>query len=158
MNFFISTVFAVVAFFINTQLNAEVDTSVITGYHFHTYFFQNNADSTSEALELREKIQELSTTLLAGCRLNVVNYGPRGPHLIGSYETCCNASAINPAQSFFMQNHGNLTIFLHPLTRYEVLDHTIRSMWLGKDMPLDISVLNHDLVEAPLCLPIPGIN
>lgn len=104
-----------------------------------------------------DKISELSSSILAGCRLNIVNYGPRGPHPIGSYETCCNASAINAGQSFFMQNHGNLTILLHPLTRHEVLDHTIRSMWLGKDMPLDISVLSHDLGEPPKCLPIPEI-
>lgn len=104
------------------------------------------------------KIQELTTTQLAGCRLNTVNYGPRGPHPIGSYETCCNASAISSAQSFFMQNHGDLSVLLHPLTRYEVLDHTTRAMWLGKDMPLDISVLRHDAGEADKCLPIAGIN
>lgn len=104
-----------------------------------------------------DKIRELSETQLAGCRLDRVNYGPRGPHLIGSYETCCNASAINAAQSFFMQNHGNLTVFLHPLTRYEVLDHTTRAMWLGKDMPIDVSVLRHDLNEPPKCIPIPDV-
>lgn len=93
---------------------------------------------------ISEKIQELTTTQLAGCRvLSTVNFGPRGPRVIGSYETCCNASSINVAQSFFMQNHGNLSILLHPLTRYEVLDHTTRAMWLGKDMPLDVSALSH---------------
>ncbi len=102
-----------------------------------------------------DKIQELSGTLLAGCRLlPTVNFGPRGPHPIGSYETCCNASSLNVAQSFFMQNHGNLTIFLHPLTRLEVLDHSDRAMWLGKDMPVDLSALSHELAEEPKCLPI----
>lgn len=105
-----------------------------------------------------EKIRELSTNVLAGCRINFLNLGPRGPHSIGSFETCCNTSAINPAQSFFMQNHGNLSVLLHPLTRYEVLDHTDRAMWMGKEIPLDVSTLSHDLVDIPLCLPIPGIE
>lgn len=179
MNYFTSTVLAVVLFAMNSQLNAQIDTSVITGYHFHTYFFQNNDDSVNEALLFRwakfisvrselfffqssdilrsDKIRELSETQLAGCRLNAVNFGPRGPHPIGSYETCCNASAINTATSFFMQNHGNLTIFLHPLTRHEVLDHTTRAMWLGTDMKIDVSTLSHDLTEAPKCLPIPDV-
>lgn len=96
----------------------------------------------------------MSENFLAGCRLNRVNYAPRGPHIIGSYETCCNASALSHAQSFFMQNRGNLSVLLHPLTRYEVLDHTTRAMWLGKDMPLDISSLPQDSGIADKCLPI----
>lgn len=104
-----------------------------------------------------KKIKELTSTQLVGCRLNKVNFGPRSPHPIGSYETCCNASTINAAQSFFMKNHGNLSILLHPLTRNEVLDHTSHAMWLGKDMPLDISVLNDDMLEPEKCLPIPDV-
>lgn len=85
-----------------------------------------------------------------------MNVAPRGPHPIGSYETCCNASSLAQAQSFFMQNRGNLSILLHPLTRYEVLDHTTRAMWLGKDMPLDISRLRDDAGAGneEKCLPI----
>lgn len=101
-----------------------------------------------------ETIQELSDTFLDGCRLNRVNYAPIGPHVIGSYETCCNSSAMARAHSFFMQNHGNLSVLLHPLTRYEVLDHTTRAMWLGKQVPLDISKLREDAGEADKCLPI----
>jgi len=57
--------------------------------------------------------------------------------------------------SWFMLNHGNLSILLHPLTRFEVLDHTERSMFLGPRYPLDISVLSEDLGdEVDLCLPI----
>lgn len=58
-----------------------------------------------------------------------------------------------------MQNHGNLSVLLHPLTRYEVLDHTHRAMFLGKELPLDVSVLSEDLVNnIDLCLPIPGVS
>jgi hypothetical protein len=35
------------------SLAAEYDDSEIHGYHFHTYFFQNNVEITQEALEFR---------------------------------------------------------------------------------------------------------
>lgn len=58
-----------------------------------------------------------------------------------------------------MENHGNLSVLLHPLTRYEVLDHTHRAMFLGKVVPLDVSVLSEDLVNnVDLCLPIPEVS
>ncbi len=57
-----------------------------------------------------------------------------------------------------MQNHGNLSVLLHPLTRQELLDHTTRAMWLGKSMPLDISMLREDIGpgydDQDKCLPI----
>ena len=68
-----------------------------------------------------------------------------GTHTFGSYETCCNASALSPAISWFMNNRGNLSVLLHPLTRYEVIDHTTRAMWLGPSIPLDLGALKADL-------------
>ena len=77
----------------------------------------------------------------------VANYteGPLGPHPIGQFVTCCNHTALSRATSWFMQNHKNLTVLLHPLTRYEIIDHTERAMWLGQSMPLDISALNWEV-------------
>jgi len=128
----------------------------IHGYHFHTYFYQNNAQSSEEAVIFRNAIQDQITNGgLQNCRLNHLNLGPRGPHPIGSYETCCNKTSISPALSWFMQNRGNLTILLHALTRYEIEDHTTRSMFIGPRIPLDTSVLSEDLGEnLDLCLPI----
>lgn len=124
------------------------------------FYFHNTCCNSFEVIMLSfsESIQQLSETFLDGCGLNRMNLSPIGPHIIGRFETCCNSSALARAQSFFMQNHGNLSIILHPLTRYEVLDHTTRAMWLGKSMPLDISGLNEDLGPGyhneDKCLPI----
>lgn len=80
---------------------------------------------------------------------------PVGPHPIGSFETCCNKTSISSGLTWFMENHGNLSILLHPLTRYEVIDHTHRAMFLGKPLPLDVSVLSSDLGNnVDLCLPL----
>jgi len=56
-----------------------------------------------------------------------------------------------------MQNRGNLSILLHPLTRWEIIDHTDRAMFLGKSLPLDLSDLVYDLGEPRKCLSIPNI-
>ena len=102
------------------------------------------------------KIQEeIEKGVLKGCRLNHFNTRPVGPHPIGSYETCCNATALSRGVSWFMQNRGNLTVLLHPLTRYEVVDHTARAMFLGPSLFLDLHVLSNDLGEPDKCLPIP---
>ena len=102
----------------------------------------------------RNEIQrQIDSGNLHGCRLYPrVNFGPIGPHPIGSYETCCNASALSHATSWFMQNRGNLSILLHPLTRWEIIDHSDRAMWLGKSAPLDLSALEWDTGVPDRCL------
>ena len=103
----------------------------------------------------RKQIQsEISVGNLKGCRVNAVNDGPEGPHPIGSYLTCCNHTALSHATSWFMQNRNNLSVLLHPLTRWEILDHTERAMWLGKSMPLDLSPLYWDLGTSDICQPL----
>lgn len=50
MNIIISTIF-VAAFVVNAQINAKIETmSILTGYHFHTYFFQTNEENINEAV------------------------------------------------------------------------------------------------------------
>jgi len=94
----------------------------------------------------RSKIQEqIDNGFMSHCRLNHVNLGPIGPHTIGSFETCCNKTSISSSLTWFMENHGNLSILLHPLTRWEIRDHTERSMFLGLRIPLDLSALSEDL-------------
>mgnify|MGYP002715450367 CR=1 FL=1 len=91
---------------------------------------------------------------LVGCKMNPgpdPTYKPIGPHPIGSWETCCNYTALSRATSWFMQNRGNHSVLLHPLTRFEVVDHTDRAMWLGKSMPLDLTPLSPDLGTPDTC-------
>jgi DOPA 4,5-dioxygenase len=105
----------------------------------------------------RTQIQnEINEGFLRGCYMDSVNYGPHGPHPVGNFQTCCNSSSISHGVSWFTQNRGNLSIFFHPLTRWEIIDHTDRAMFMGKSLPLDLSFLSHDLGEPRKCLPIPG--
>lgn len=35
------------------------------------------------------------------------------------------------------QNHGNLTVLVHPLTKYDLEDHLGRKSWIGDPVVLD---------------------
>ncbi|OLL25937.1 DOPA 4,5-dioxygenase [Neolecta irregularis DAH-3] len=50
-------------------------------------------------------------------------------------------------------NRGDLSVLIHPLTRYEILDHTVRASWLGPSIALDPSELRQDIGQTPLQYP-----
>ena len=126
----------------------------IAAYHFHTYYFQDNPTDKGKASTFRNRvIAEVSNGHgLQNCVVNRLNIAPIGPHPIGSFETCCNKTSLPSAVSWFMLNRNpDHSVLLHPLTRYEVIDHTTRAFWLGQKMPLDTSKLESDLHETPTC-------
>eukprot|EP01059_Diplonema_ambulator_P001929 TRINITY_DN11589_c0_g1_i1.p4 TRINITY_DN11589_c0_g1~~TRINITY_DN11589_c0_g1_i1.p4 ORF type:complete len:103 (+),score=40.69 TRINITY_DN11589_c0_g1_i1:380-688(+) len=73
-----------------------------------------------------------------------VNYGPIGPHPAGSFETWVPEEYLPQVLSFFMQQRGELSILIHPLTKHAVEDHSGRAMWLGKPWYLNLEVLEGD--------------
>lgn len=123
----------------------------IWGFHFHTYYFP-----ASQRALVNDFYSLVSSEIkpggqLANCALNHLNIAPVGPHPIGSFETCCNATALPKAISFFMKNRGKFPILLHPLTTSEVIDHTQRAMWMGPKVPLDLTPLSEELHQTPHC-------
>ena len=82
-----------------------------------------------------------------------INTKPIGPHPCGSFETWVPKEYLNEALSFFMQRRGELTILIHPRSRYEKEDHFSRSMWLGPPMRLDPTCLAIDFGEPPIQYP-----
>lgn len=126
----------------------------IAGYHFHTYYFQENPSDKGDASTFRDRvIAEVSNGHgLQSCVVNRLNMAPIGPHPIGSFETCCNKTSLPSAVSWFMLNRNPAhSVLLHPLTRSEVVDHTTRAFWLGQKIPLDTSKLESNLHETPTC-------
>jgi DOPA 4,5-dioxygenase len=55
-----------------------------------------------------------------------------GPHPYSQYEVCCNKTSFAAAHSFHIQNHGNLSVLIHPLTIFDIDDHVSRVAWLGQ--------------------------
>ncbi|DBA02930.1 TPA: hypothetical protein N0F65_005957 [Lagenidium giganteum] len=136
----------------------------ICEWHFHVYWFARNKKSGEEASALRAKLVEKvkadptfiavfndSADLFPGLiqRPPPINHEPVGPHVSGSFEVWVPRESIAAALSWFTLNHGNLSVLFHPLTRYELRDHTEGAMWLGKQWVIDLSVLSEDLGAPP---------
>ncbi|CAG2113678.1 unnamed protein product [Medioppia subpectinata] len=126
----------------------------INGYHFHTYFYQNNVQSSGHAERLRNRIEtNIANGLLNECITSQIYAQPRGPHPVGNFITCCNKTSMTSALSWFVQNHGNLSVLVHPLTRHVVSDHTDKAMFLGQTVPLVLSTLPVFENEPRICIP-----
>ncbi|KAI1791521.1 DOPA-like domain-containing protein [Ganoderma leucocontextum] len=137
----------------NTDVK-EVVESEIKEWHFHIYFHQRNADEHQAALELRDAVLRLRRDgAFVAVPLFRVNTDPIGPHPVGSYEIWCPAESFVSVYSYLVQNRGNLSVLIHPLTREERKDHEIRQAWLGPPFPLDLSTLPIKSDEVPLQYP-----
>lgn len=66
---------------------------------------------------------------------------PVGPHPTGSFETWVPAEDFSKMYEWFLNKRLPLTIFIHPLTAHEVIDHTDRIVFMGKTYHLDTSTL-----------------
>ena len=70
-----------------------------------------------------------------------------GPHPIGSFEVWVPIESFSVIYGWFLLNREDLSVMIHPLTRYELLDHTIHSTWMGTPMKLRLDVLAQELKE-----------
>ena len=64
---------------------------------------------------------------------------PMDEYPVGNFVTCCNSTALSRALPYFSQQHGQLSVMIHPLTQENLLDHSERAMWIGQQYPLDFS-------------------
>ncbi|KAG0319926.1 hypothetical protein BGZ99_004839 [Dissophora globulifera] len=142
-----------------SDLQSEYDNE-IKEFHFHLYWFQNNAASQASAVKLRDRILELAKQgfFQVVPLKNGVNTSPRGPHPIGSYEVWCAREDFARCYSWFILNRGPHSVLIHPLTRDEVADHSSRAAWLGTPVPLDYSNLRPHLDHVPSQYPELGLG
>lgn len=70
---------------------------------------------------------------------------PVGPHPMGSFETWVPVEYFAKLYEWFVQKRGPLTIFVHPLTRHELVDHTDRVVFMGKSYTLNTDVLRKEI-------------
>ncbi|KAI1287331.1 Dopa 4,5-dioxygenase [Halotydeus destructor] len=143
---------ALCVLFVATVSASIEDDDEIFAYHFHTYYFQDDAEEKAQAASFRQTIIGLvSSGVFAECAVNRFNERPIGPHPVGSFETCCNKTSVPMALSWFMKNHGNHSILLHPLTRLQLVDHTESAMWLGEPYPLVLGAVRRPLAAPERC-------
>jgi DOPA 4,5-dioxygenase len=129
---------------INGDVDLDLDRALdeeIKEFHFHVYFYQNNAESVKEAVALHNKIQALVKSGFFHPVPGKIYHEPFMPHLIGSYEVWCAREHFARTYAWFLLNRGNLSVLVHPLTLEEIKDHSDRAVWMGSPFPLDFSFL-----------------
>lgn len=76
-----------------------------------------------------------------------LNMEPIGPHPIGSFETWVPVEYFAKFYAWILQKRSPLTIFIHPLTKHELTDHTERVVFMGKSYTLNTSTLRESIPD-----------
>lgn len=131
----LATIFVLFATMSST---ASAQSSGVTGYDLHIYFFDNNPEQRAYA----EKLMNNAIGRWGELRIKMFDK-PVGPHPMPMFEIDIpqNYPKFSDIVSWIMVNHGNLSALLHPHTGQSLLDHTRHPLWLGQPVPLDITKL-----------------
>lgn len=102
-------------------------------YHAHIYYEPNQRPA---AARLLQRLAQSNFVLFAG----ELRDEPVGPHPKAQFEVHFREDAV--AQVVALIKESGLTALVHPLTDDDLADHTTLGQWLGKPLPLDLSVLD----------------
>ncbi|KEA63632.1 Aromatic ring-cleaving dioxygenase [Marinobacterium lacunae] len=115
-------------------MSTHTDTIDIRGWHAHVYF---NADSLERARALCEQAAERFPEL----KMGRVHEKPVGPHPDWSCQLAFRAELFDQVIPWLTLNRGDLTVFIHPITGFDLIDHRDRAIWMGSIRPLNLSAL-----------------
>lgn len=109
------------------------ESNVITGWHAHIYYHTATKPAAAR----------LRTTVEARFEMHLGqwNDNPIGPHLSGSYQITFEPRLFGDFVPWLMLNRGELTIFVHPLTGDDLVDHDALALWLGPPEDLNFKAL-----------------
>lgn len=96
---------------------------------------------------------QITKGYLKECAVTPLYHDP-GPlagaeHPTGTFKTCCNGTSLAAAMSYYMQNHGSLSVLIHPNSGQGYLDHTMRPFHLGPTVPLDMESWKQGPLTCP---------
>ena len=109
-----------------------MDTPQIKDWHAHVYFDRATRDA---AWALRERIEKAFDI-----EMGRFHEKPVGPHPMFSYQVHFQPTQFAALIPWLTLNHGDLTVFIHPNTGQDLEDHRDRAVWIGKSMPLVLSL------------------
>lgn len=66
---------------------------------------------------------------------------PTGPHPVGQFETWVPVEYFAKLYGWFLLKRNRLSIFIHPLTKQELIDHTDRKVFMGNAYTLNTNKL-----------------
>jgi DOPA 4,5-dioxygenase len=114
-------------------MSAPIDASVIESWHAHVYF---DAASRAAAWGLRERIE-------AAFAIDMGRFHerPLGPHPMWSFQVAFRPDQFAELIPWLVLNRGDLVVFVHPNTGFELEDHRDRAVWLGAKLELNLAAL-----------------
>ncbi len=110
-------------------------TKQIRGYHAHIYFEETTRSSEEE---VRSKLIE---TFGDRIRVSRLVDEPIGPHPLPMFEVDFHPEEFASVVPWMMLHHKILSILVHPITGSDLADHRDHPIWIGKQLPLDLSIL-----------------
>ena len=102
-------------------------------YHAHIYYEPGERPAANRLLQ---RLAQAKFVLFAG----ELRDQPVGPHPKAQFEVHFHEDAVPQVVALIKET--GLTALVHPLTDDDLADHTTLGQWLGKPLPLDLSVLD----------------
>ncbi len=104
----------------------------IKDYHFHLYYEK----------ETMPVAREIAAQMLDLFGVTSLTFHERlvGPHPMWSVELTATKDNFNESFNWLILNHQGLTVFCHPNTGHDLLDHTDHVFWIGESKKLNLNV------------------
>ncbi len=104
----------------------------ISAYHAHIYF---DASTAGKAAKLCDTAGE-NFAVTVGHK----HQQPVGPHPCWSCQITFKPELFGVFIPWLALNRKGLTVFLHPVTGDDLMDHTEYAIWMGKIEPLKLDI------------------
>lgn len=105
---------------------------MIRDFHAHIYF---DPDEVEQA-----KVFGAAARDKFGVPEGHYHVRPVGPHPRGSCQLTVPASQFGEVAQWLVLNRGDLTVFAHANTGYDLADHTRHVIWFGTSEPLSLAI------------------
>lgn len=105
----------------------------IKEYHAHLYYCE---DTFEKACEIIEKAKDISAFTIG--RMHKKNVGP---HPKWSCQLLFANDDLPVVLPWLFENRDGLTVFMHPQSGDDKLDHTDHAIWLGEKVKLKLEHL-----------------
>ena len=112
------------------------DTDRIRCFHVHVYFDEKTHETA------RRVCHAVKTQF--GVPMGHMHVKPVGPHPMGSCQLTIPADQFGAVLSWLALNREGLTVFSHPDTGEDLLDHRDRAIWMGEMKTLDLSLFSSE--------------
>lgn len=109
-----------------------MNTTAITHWHAHVYFDEHNVEQAT-------KLCENAASALS-VEQGRVHRKPIGPHPQWSCQLAFDPVHLADVVTWLTLNRAGLTVFVHPNTGNDLVDHRDRAVWLGDSDTLNLGI------------------